>query len=59
MANWAEECRRKAEQCERAATTATDLSAQKAYLGMARRWREMAEQAEVREQRLAAKREDL
>ncbi len=56
MAKRAEECRRKAEQCEYAAKVATDLSAQKAYLEMASRWRKMAEQTEAIEQRLAAKR---
>jgi len=57
MANRAEECRRKAEQCEYAAKVATDLSAQKAYLEMAHRWRDMAEQTEAIERRLAATRE--
>ena len=57
MANRAEECRRKAEQCEYSAKVATDLSAQIAYLEMARQWREMAEQTEAIERRLAATRE--
>jgi len=59
MANRAEECRRKAEQCGYAAKVATDLSAQKAYLAMASRWRDMAEQTEAIERRLATKREHV
>jgi hypothetical protein len=56
MVNRAEECRRKAEQCEHAATVATDLEAQRTYRHLAQQWREMAGHFEAKEQRIAAQR---
>jgi len=53
MANRAEECRRKAEQCEHAATVATDLEAQRTYRQLAQQWREMAAHFAAKEQRIA------
>ncbi len=57
MATRAEEYRRRAEQCERAAKVAADLAARRSYVEMARRWRDMAERAEALERWLAAKRQ--
>ena len=57
MATRAEEYRRRAQQCERAAKVATDLIARRSYVEMARRWRDMADKAEALERWLAAKRE--
>jgi hypothetical protein len=56
MANRAEECLRKAEQCEYAATLAIDPEVQRMYRQLARQWREMATHFEAREQRIAAQR---
>jgi hypothetical protein len=56
MANRAQECRQKAEQCEHAATIATDLEAQRTYRHLAQQWREMATYFEAKEQRIAAQR---
>jgi hypothetical protein len=56
MANRVEECRRKAEQCEHAATVATDPEAQRAYRQLAQQWREMATRIEGKEQRIAERR---
>jgi hypothetical protein len=56
MANRAEECRRKAEQCEHGANVATDPEAQRTYRHLAQQWREMAIHFEAKEQRIAAQR---
>src|SRR6185437_9011394 len=56
MANRAEECLRKAEQCEHAATVATDPEAQRTYRHLAQQWRELATHFEAKEQRIAAQR---
>jgi hypothetical protein len=56
MANRAQECRQKAEQCEHAATIATDLEAQRTYRHLAQQWREMPTYFEAKEQRIAAQR---
>lgn len=52
MANRAEECLRKAEQCEHAATVATDREAQRTYRQLAQQRREMATHFAAKEQRL-------
>jgi hypothetical protein len=57
MANRVEECRRKAEQCEHAATVATNPEAQRTYRQLAQQWREMAIHFEAKEQRIAAQRQ--
>jgi hypothetical protein len=49
MANRAEECRRKAEQCEHAAGVATDPEAQRTYRQLAQQWREMATHFEAKD----------
>ena len=46
MTDRAEVCRRRAEQCERAAAEVNDERIRAAYHDMARQWRVMAEQAE-------------
>jgi hypothetical protein len=46
----------KEEQCEHAATVATDLEAQRTYRHLAQQWREMATYFEAKEQRIAAQR---
>ena len=51
----AEACRDKALKCERAALIATDPKAQAAYRDMARQRREIAQQAEVLDQRQAVR----
>jgi hypothetical protein len=56
MSNRAEECLRKAERCEHAATVATDPEAQRTYGHLAQQWREMATHFEAKEQRIAAQR---
>jgi hypothetical protein len=53
MSNRAEECLRKAEQCEHAATVATDLEAQRTYRHLAQQWREMAIHFAAKERRIA------
>jgi hypothetical protein len=59
MANRAEECRLRAEQCEQTAKVATNPTEQRIYAELARQWRQMAAQAEVLEQRRAEKLERL
>jgi len=56
MANRAEECLRKAEQCERAGSFAVTLEARLMFYGLAQQWREVADCFEEIEQHLAAKR---
>jgi hypothetical protein len=48
--------RRKAQECERAAARVTDPQVQAIYRDMARRWTEMADQAEAVERVLATAR---
>jgi hypothetical protein len=59
MANRAEECRLKAEQCEQTVKATTDPTEQRIYAELARQWRQMATQAEVLEQRRAERPERL
>ena len=47
MVDRAEAYRRRAEQCERAATAVTDELIRAVYQDMTRQWREMADQAEA------------
>ena len=42
MANKAEECRLRAEQCEQTAKAATNPTEQRIYAELARQWRQMA-----------------
>jgi hypothetical protein len=57
MANKAEECRLRAEQCEQTTKAATNPTERRIYA--ARQWRQMAAQAEVLEQRRVEKLERL
>jgi hypothetical protein len=59
MANKAEECRLRAEQCEQTAKAATSPTEQRIYAELARQWRLMAAQAEVLEQRRVERLERL
>jgi hypothetical protein len=59
MANKAEECRLRAEQCEQTAKAATNPTEQHIYAELARQWRKMAAQAEVLEQRRVERLERL
>ena len=59
MAHKAEECRLRAEQCERTAKAATNPTEQRITPSLARQWRHMAAQAEVLEQRRAERLERL
>jgi hypothetical protein len=54
MSDRADACRRRAEDCERAAARVSDPKVQAAYLYMARQWRELADQAEATELRRPA-----
>jgi hypothetical protein len=47
MANRAEECRLRAEQCEQTAKAATNPTEQRIYAELTRQWRQMAAQAEM------------
>ena len=51
----AEQCLRKAEQCERAGTLASTLEARLMFYGLAQQWRDVADCFEEIEQQLAAK----
>jgi hypothetical protein len=59
MANRAEECRLRAEQCEQTAKAASNPTEQRIYAELARQWRQMAAQGAVLEQRRVERLERL
>jgi len=59
LANGAEECRLRAEQCEQTAKAATHPPEQRIYAELARQWRRMAAQAQALDQPRAGKLERL
>jgi hypothetical protein len=59
MANKAEECCLRAEQCGQTSKAAINPTEQRIYAELARQWRQMAAQAKVLEQRRAERLERL
>ena len=57
MPNRAHECRQRADECRQNAAQVTDDVLRGAYLDLARRWRMMANQAEVLEQKEETKKQ--
>ena len=56
MANRAEMCRQRAEECERAAARVADPQVQACYRKMSRQWHEMAERQQTIDEALAKRR---
>jgi hypothetical protein len=52
MTSRASSCRERAEQCERAASRVVDEEIRRAYLDLAKQWRQMADHSEEIERRL-------
>jgi hypothetical protein len=59
MANKAEECRLRADQCEQVSKAAINPTERRIYSELARQWRQMAAQAEVLEERRVERLERL
>jgi hypothetical protein len=57
MLNRADECRQRADECRRNAAQVTDHVLRRTYLDLASRWRTMAHQAELLEQKEETKKQ--